>query len=43
MTIVCIYAPKEGKKDENLEFYETFQLYINTINRSDFFSCMLSI
>ncbi|PSN49897.1 hypothetical protein C0J52_14949 [Blattella germanica] len=33
-----IYAPEEGKKEESLEFYETLQLHLNAINKTDYIS-----
>lgn len=36
LTIVCIYAPEEGKRDESEAFYDKLQQYINRINKNDY-------
>ena len=38
LTIVGVYAPNEGKKEESLEFYELLQTHLNSINKTDYIS-----
>lgn len=36
LTIVGIYAPEEGRKDESIEFYEHLQKHINSVRKTDY-------
>jgi exonuclease III len=35
LTIICIYAPVEGKEEENDQFYKLLQKIIDKVNESD--------
>jgi hypothetical protein len=36
LTMVHVYAPEEGRQEENIEFYELLQSHLNSINKSDY-------
>jgi exonuclease III len=36
LTVICIYAPEEGRNEDSDEFYETLQKEINSTNKNDY-------
>lgn len=36
LTIIGLYAPEEGKKEESKSFYKELQKHLNTINKNDY-------
>jgi hypothetical protein len=37
LTIICVYGPKEGKKEQNYVFYYLLQEHTNLPNKPDYF------
>lgn len=35
LTVVCIYAPEKGRKEESAQFYECLQTHMHPLNKTD--------
>jgi exonuclease III len=40
LTVLCIYAPNEGKEEESETFYNTLQQILNKTNKSEMITIM---